>query len=70
MEVEEEIAFNQLPRKVQAALAAKAGGAKISKVESLTKHDRLVAYEASTLKGTHKGEVQVGPDGGDLPHAE
>jgi hypothetical protein len=55
---------------VQAALTAKAGGAKITKVESLTKHGKLVAYEAATLKGTKKGEIQVGPDGGKLSHEE
>lgn len=69
-EIEEEVAFNTLPAPVQAALTAKAQGAKITKVESLTKHDKLVAYEASTLKGTRKGEVQVGPDGGKLAHAQ
>ncbi len=69
-EVEEEVAFASLPAKVQAALTAKAGDAKITKVESLTKHNKLVAYEAATLKGTKKGEIQVGPDGGKLAHEE
>jgi hypothetical protein len=69
-EIEEEVAFNALPANVQTALTAKAAGAKITKVESLTKHDKLVAYEAATLKGTKKGEIQVGPDGGKLSHEE
>jgi hypothetical protein len=69
-EVEEEVAFASLPVNVQAALTAKAGGAKITKVESLTKHNKLVAYEAATLKGAKKGEIQVGPDGGKLSHEE
>jgi uncharacterized membrane protein YkoI len=69
-EIEEEVAFATLPTNVQAALTAKAGGAKITKVESLTKHNKLVAYEATTLKGTKKGEIQVGPDGGKLSHEE
>lgn len=69
-EIEEEIAFASLPAKVQAALTAKAGAAKITKVESLTKHNKLVAYEAATLNGTKKGEIQVGPDGGKLAHEE
>lgn len=69
-EVEEEVAFDTLPQKVQEALTAKAAGAKITKVESLTKQDKLVAYEAATLKGAKKGEIQVGPDGGRLAHEE
>lgn len=69
-EIEEEIAFNTLPADVQKALTAKAAGARITKVETLTKHDKLVAYEAATLQGTKKGEIQVGPNGGKLAHAE
>ena len=45
-ETEEEVAFAKLPANVQAALRVKVGGAKITKVESLTKHNKLVAYEA------------------------
>jgi uncharacterized membrane protein YkoI len=69
-EVEEEVAFDSLPGAVQATLTKKAAGAKITKVESLTKHGKLVAYEASTLKGMKKGEIQVGPDGAKLSHEE
>jgi hypothetical protein len=69
-EIEEEVAFNSLPTPVQTALTKKAAGAKITKVESLTKQGKLVAYEAATLKGTKKGEIQVGPDGSKLAHEE
>jgi uncharacterized membrane protein YkoI len=69
-EIEEEVAFASLPANVQSALTAKAGGAKITKIESLTKHNKLVAYEAATLRGMKKGEIQVGPDGGKLSHEE
>jgi hypothetical protein len=69
-EVEEEVAFDSIPANVQAALAAKAKGAKITKVESLKKQDKLVAYEAATLKGTKRGEIQVGPNGQTLSHEE
>jgi uncharacterized membrane protein YkoI len=68
--VEEEVSFDSLPANVQAGLTKKAAGAKITKVESLTKKDKLVAYEAATLKGTKKGEIQVGPDGKPLAHEE
>lgn len=71
-EIEEEVALDALPADVQTALNAKAKltGATITKVESLTKQGKLVAYEAATLKGTKKGEIQVGPDGKKLAHAE
>jgi uncharacterized membrane protein YkoI len=69
-EIEEEVAFDSLPANVQAALKAKAAGAKITKVESLTKNDKLVAYEAATLKGAKKAEIQVGPNGNALAHEE
>lgn len=69
-EIEEEVAFDSLPTNVQAALTKKAAGAKISKVESLTKKDKLVAYEAATLKGKKHGEIQVGPNGETLSHEE
>jgi hypothetical protein len=70
MEVEEEVAMGSLDGSVQSALQARAEGARIFKVESLTKSGKLVAYEASTLKGKHKGEVQVGPNGEALKHPE
>ena len=70
LEIEDEVALNALPSNVQSALAAKAAGAKITKVESLTKKGKLVAYEAATLKGTKKGEIQVGPNGEKLSHEE
>lgn len=69
-EVEEEVAFNSLPAKVQTALTARARGAKIVKVESLKKKDKLVAYEATTLRGKKHGEIQVGPNGERLAREE
>lgn len=69
-EIEEEVTLESLPAAVQAALTNKAGDAKITKIESLTKSGKLVAYEAATLKGTKKGEIQVGPDGKNLAHEE
>jgi hypothetical protein len=48
----------------------KAGRGKIAKVETLPKHDKLVAYEAGVNAGGKKSEVQVGPDGKPLDHEE
>jgi hypothetical protein len=69
-ELEEEVSIDSLAPEVQAGLRAKAAGAKIVKVESLTKGGALVAYEAATLKGSKKGEVQVGPTGKGLSRPE
>ena len=70
VEVEEEVAMNALPAEVKAGLQARAGEGKLVKVESLTKQDKLVAYEAQVTKGGKKSEVQVGPDGKPLDHEE
>jgi hypothetical protein len=51
-------------------LQAKAGKGKLVKVESLTKKDKLVAYEAQVDTNGKKSEVQVGPDGKALDHEE
>ena len=70
VEVEEEVAMDALPADVKAGLQAKAGDGKLVKVETLTKKDKLVAYEAQVTKGGKKSEVQVGPDGKPLDHEE
>jgi hypothetical protein len=69
-EVEEEVPFNSLPSAVKEGLKAKAGTGKIAKVESITKRNTLVAYEANVVTGGKKSEVQVGPDGKPLDHEE
>lgn len=70
IEVEEQIDLKALPADVKAGLQAKAGEGKITKVESITKKDKLVAYEAKVVTGGKKSEVQVGPDGKPLDHEE
>jgi uncharacterized membrane protein YkoI len=70
VEVEEEVAMDLLPAVVKAGLQAKAGQGKLVKVETITKKDKLVAYEAQVTKGGKKSEVQVGPDGKPLDHEE
>jgi hypothetical protein len=69
-EVEEEVALDSLPAAVKEGLQAKAGKGKLGKVESLTKHDKLVAYEAVVQTNGKKSEIQVGPDGKPLDHEE
>jgi uncharacterized membrane protein YkoI len=70
VEVEEEVAADTLSPEVRDALNAKAAGGKLLKIESITKHDKLVAYEAKVLNAGKKTEVQVGPDGKSLDHEE
>lgn len=69
-EVEEEVAMDSLSAEVNAGLAAKAGGGKILKVESLTKKGTIVAYEAKVEAAGKKSEIQVGPDGKPLGHED
>ena len=70
VEVEEQVALDSLSPEVKAGLQAKAGKGKITKIESLTKKEKLVAYEAQVETNGKKSEVQVGPDGKPLDHEE
>jgi hypothetical protein len=70
VEVEEQVDFASLPAEVQSGLQAKAGSGKLSTVESITKHDKLVAYEAKVTTSGKRSEIQVGPDGKPLDHEE
>ena len=70
VEIEEQVALDSLSPEVKAGLQAKAGKGKILKVESLTKKDKIVAYEAVVETDGKKSEVQVGPDGKPLDHEE
>jgi hypothetical protein len=70
VEVEEQVDFASLPAAVQSGLQAKAGKGKLGKVESLTKHDKLVAYETTVKTAGKRTEIQVGPDGKALDHEE
>jgi hypothetical protein len=70
VEVEEQVALDALPAAVKAGLQAKAGDGKLVKVETLTKQDKLVAYEAQVTRDGKKSEIQVGPDGKPLDHEE
>ncbi|HWY54398.1 MAG TPA: hypothetical protein VNZ03_08045 [Terriglobales bacterium] len=70
VEVEEQVAIDSLPAAVKDGLQAKAGQGKLLKVESVTKREKLVAYEAQIMKDGKRAEVQVGPDGKPLDHEE
>ncbi len=70
VEVEDQVAISALPAAVRDALLAKVGPGKVQTVESLTKHGKLVAYEAKVMTGGKRSEIQVGPDGKPLDHEE
>ena len=70
VEIEEQVVMDSLPSAVKEGLHKAAGSGTISKVESLTKSGKLVAYEAVVKTGTKRSEVQVGPDGQKLDHEE
>jgi hypothetical protein len=70
VEVEEQVAIDSLPPAVKEGLQAKAGKGKLLEIESIVKHDKLVAYEAQVMTNGKKFEVQVGPDGKPLDHEE
>src|SRR3989440_12326344 len=70
VEVEEEVSMDSLPATVQDALRQGAGSGTIGTVESLTKHGKLVAYEAQVKRGAKHFEIQVGPNGEKLKRPE
>ena len=70
LEIEEQVAVESLPAAVRDGLQKKAGAGKITKVESITKHGKIVAYEAKVITAGKKSEVQVGPDGKPLDHEQ
>jgi hypothetical protein len=70
LEVEEQVPMDKLSAPVKAGLLAKAGKGSIRKIESLTKHGTIVAYEAQVYTAGKHSEAQVGPDGKPLDHEE
>jgi hypothetical protein len=70
LETEDEVSLDSVPPAVKAALTKGAGKGTITKVETLTKKGKLVAYEADVKTGTKRSEIQVGPDGKKLAHPE
>ncbi len=70
VEVKEQVPTESLPAAVRQSLQDKAGKGKLVKVGTLTKKDKLVAYEARVLTNGKTSEVQVGTDGKPLDHEE
>ncbi len=70
LEVEEQVNLNTVDPQVRSGLKNKAGNGQITKVESITKHGTIVAYEAQVRTAGRHSEIQVGPDGQPLDHEE
>jgi len=68
VEIEEEVTFHSLPAAVRAGLEKQAGAGKILKVESITKNNAIVAYEAQVQAGGKKSEIKVTADGKPITH--
>ncbi len=58
LEIEEQVALESIPAASRAALEAKAAGAKIEKVEALTKNGK-VSYEAAISRNGKKSEISA-----------
>lgn len=63
LEVEEEVTLDSLPAGARSAVEKAAAAGKILKLESITRGDAVVAYEAQIKKGVKKSEIRVKPDG-------
>ena len=70
VEIEEEVFLGDISPAVKHGLVAQAGTGRITMIESITKNDKLVAYEAKVSNNGKKSEIQVGPDGKPLDHQE
>ena len=67
VEIEEAVALSALPEVVRAEIIKQVGKGKILGVESITKNDVVVAYEAHLRKAGKRSEIKIAPDGTLLP---
>jgi len=67
VEIEEEVALASLAPDVRVTIEQHADRGKVRKVESITKNNTIVAYEAVVQKAGKKSEIKVAPDGKLLP---
>lgn len=63
VQIEEQVALNSLPAAAKSEILKQAGKGRILIVESITKDNALVAYEAHVKTGAKISEVKVTPDG-------
>ena len=65
--IEEEIALNDAPAAVKAALTKQTGKGRLTKLETITKNSTLEYYEARIKTGLKTREVKVDPEGKVIP---
>jgi hypothetical protein len=70
LEVEEGVTPESLSPEVKAEVMKSIGGAKLLKLESVTKGGALAGYEATVSKAGKKSGVVMGPDGKLVPKAK
>ena len=70
VEIEEEVALASLAPDVRVTIEQNADKGKVLKVESITKNNAVVAYEAHVRKAGKKSEIKVSPYGKLLPKDE
>jgi uncharacterized membrane protein YkoI len=63
VEVEEEVALDSLPAAAKDAIQRRAAKGQIVLVESVSKNDSIVAYEAKIKTAGKTSEVRLNPDG-------
>ena len=62
IEVEQEVEIDSIPAAAKAAIEKKAAGARVTKVETLTKGGKIT-YEAAITKGKKTSEITIAADG-------
>lgn len=67
VEVEEQVTLASLPQAARAEIVKQAGKGRILVVESITKNNVIVAYEAHVRAAGKISEIKVDPDGKPLP---
>jgi hypothetical protein len=70
VEVEEEVSLNTMPAPLQAEIRKSLGNAKLLKLESITKSEKLTGYEAAVEVAGKRSEISMGPDGKRLAKSE
>jgi hypothetical protein len=63
IEVEEEVNMDGLSAEIKAGLQAKAGKGKVTKIESIAKKEKLVAYEAQVVTNGKSPRYKLDPMG-------
>jgi len=67
VEIEEQVTLASLPPAARAEIVKQAGKGRILTVESITKNNAIVAYEAHVKTTGKISEIKVDPDGKPLP---